>query len=105
VSLAVTLDRDGANEASTSGSGADSSNAAYLKQKLVYTPEGDKLMDADGETGSKAGIAQELTRKGHTACTATAAASIAAGHDSLALWMQQNGQLAAGPGAALAASA
>lgn len=48
--LAVPLYRDGANEASTSGRGADSSNTAYLKQKLVYTPEGDKLMDADGET-------------------------------------------------------
>jgi hypothetical protein len=42
--------------ADSSTSGRDSSaaageNAAYLKQKLVYTPEGDKLLDADGEEG------------------------------------------------------
>jgi hypothetical protein len=41
--------RDAAAEASTSGSKeAAGSNAGYLSQKLVYTPEGDKLLDADG---------------------------------------------------------
>lgn len=42
--------RDGVKDSSTSGSSnAVASHAAYLKQKLVYTPEGDKLLDADGE--------------------------------------------------------
>jgi hypothetical protein len=85
--IAVTRDRDGANKTSTSGTGADSNNAAYLKQKLVYTPEGDKLMDADGETGSEAGTAGQLTRMGATACAATAAAGVAAGDDRFALGM------------------
>jgi hypothetical protein len=42
--------RDGVKGSSTSGSSdAVASHAAYLQQKLVYTPEGDKLLDADGE--------------------------------------------------------
>uniref|UniRef100_A0A383WQ27 RMT2 domain-containing protein n=1 Tax=Tetradesmus obliquus TaxID=3088 RepID=A0A383WQ27_TETOB len=37
-------------EASTSGTaGSSAANAGYLQQKLVYTPDGDKLLDADGE--------------------------------------------------------
>jgi hypothetical protein len=35
--------------ASTSGTGSSAANAGYLQQKLVYTPDGDKLLDADGE--------------------------------------------------------
>ncbi|WIA36719.1 hypothetical protein OEZ86_007992 [Tetradesmus obliquus] len=36
--------------ASTSGTASSSAaNAGYLQQKLVYTPDGDKLLDADGE--------------------------------------------------------
>jgi hypothetical protein len=35
--------------ASTSGTDSSAANAGYLQQKLVYTPDGDKLLDADGE--------------------------------------------------------
>jgi len=40
------------NNSSSSSSGVSGSNASYLQQKLVYSPEGDKLLDADGELGN-----------------------------------------------------
>jgi hypothetical protein len=38
--------RDGGARASTSATASE--NAEYLQQQLHYTPEGDKLLDANG---------------------------------------------------------